>query len=260
VEDQHIFELGVASLDGPTTELSEVRELAEHWWPGEPAEQIAAVSEATVRWLLDEGYATLDAGNFSEPAPVPDERVDTVLGDPISWRDSMDMRMFVRATPAGTARYQNRGSWPAGYRERMDRIEQRNAMIDPARLAAELAARLVPLAPADYRVGGNGATLELMRGPYGTGYDLEEALGWQRSDEFALHDVIRQVLENAQEEFTEAQFLPWPTNTTSYLGRVFADPDVEERDGHIHMWFGPAAQPAVVLEPIPVETIIRTAE
>lgn len=257
MSEERSIELGVACLDAAITELSEVLDLAEHWWPEEEANALSELAEAAVRWALARGYATLDAGNFSEPAAVPPGQIDAVLADRQNWVEALDMRMFLRRTKAGAAVYADRARWPAGYRERIERIEERNAAIDPARLAAELAVRLAPLAPEGYRVESRGPILDVMRGPYGMYCDLEESIHWQPENEFAVENVLRNLFDQVQQEFTEAQALPWPTNTPSYRGRVFADPEVDRDDTEIRMWFGPKDEPAFTIDPIPLADVTR---
>lgn len=255
MSDERAIELSVACLGVPTTELSEVYGLAEHWWPDEPAPGLTDLAEAAVRWALAEGLAALDSGNFSEPAVVAADRLDAELADRQNWEEGPDRRMFLRRTDAGAALHGDRERWPAGYRERVERFERRNAAIDPARLAAELAARLAPLAPEGYRVDARGAILEIMRGPYGTHSDIADDLYALREHEFAVEIVLRSLLDYVQQEFTEAQAMPWPTNSPSYDGRVFADPGVDRVDDAIRMWFGPEDKPAFTLDPILVTDI-----
>jgi hypothetical protein len=58
----------------------------------------------------------------------------------------------------------------------MDRIAAGVEAVDLERLAAEVAARLAPLAPDDYTVTADGATIRILDGPYGTWHDLREDL------------------------------------------------------------------------------------
>lgn len=126
------------------------------------------------------------------------------------------------------------------------------------RLTRELVRRLAPVVPARIELIDLGNAIGvLLDGDVSDEIDMSWIWASQIDAAEAREQLpvaIERTLDRLQDSIAEDTAQPWPAKE-----RWLPTPDTIERDGAIHLWFGGAEDPVLVLDPIPLTTLLRDA-
>jgi hypothetical protein len=134
--------------------------------------------------------------------------------------------------------------------------------VDPDRFAALLAARLAAIVPAGFHVTLEGDMLWFrsdegrfpgQQGDYHTGStgiwpqeDFLTCVKYRGTAEECVADAGRHALDALQDYIAEATHDPWPGQ------RTMPGPQAQVQGSTLHLWYGPADDPVLACEPMPL--------
>jgi hypothetical protein len=237
--------------------------------PGSEGEFLALIEQAAqvygahaLSWRIGRSVET--PGLWSEQGPVFREEADrekasAELGDGLA-RFRLDVPPGVDATAPAWGVIER---WPGDY-ETVLEVGDPRAQFSPGRppiepgemtaamraahaLAASLVERLNPVLPAPMSVAASSEVVEV--------YDDGRLVTWMSFVDAVPEEAVFEFLDQLQRDVSEITTEPWPRDPGG--GYEFHDPAVEEREGALHVTFGPDDNPVLALEPIPLSDLGR---